>query len=363
MCLLIHRPRGAKTISDGWLDDFWSRNPDGFGAWWLDTGGEPRAEKTQSKARATEIVRLIEGADREAGYHWRLATHGATDISNVHPYPVSRGNRLIGYLGHNGILSRCSEKADNAFNKTARRGPSDTAIFIEEILEPVLASAGIRPLYGKKSVAAKLLAAYMGGNNKALLLTQHGFLRLGETEWTSWRGMKLSNTYAWSYSSRESEDGPLSAVTPFYGSDFAAGTGNSWDYRGNWKNDWKYPAANNGASIASISGGSTRGVIWVAATLAIPYDHYVYADDGSMVPGSEQDHRYMSYLDRHKMASAGEANQQPAQAATFPLVEDDITLQVLASMTFIEIVQWCQDEPEEAAAVIQHYLGAKSADI
>lgn len=216
MCILIHRPKGAPKIMPGWQADFWKRNSDGFGAWWI-AGDKIVIRKTLKREEVAPVIDEIEAGDFEAGLHWRLATHGDETLRNCHPYTVHTekgGERVLTCIGHNGVLYKWAD--DHIFTPAGERtGDSDTRQFIHKCFEPLVHAFGLKPMFIPASSAREILESCVSGSNKLLITNfKLGFTKMPSTGWTQWRGLHMSNTYAWSYSQREREDGP-SAPVPF----------------------------------------------------------------------------------------------------------------------------------------------------
>lgn len=220
MCLLMHRLRGASALSAGWLADFWQKNSDGFGAWWVDPDTKALVvRKTLVKGEVEAIVREIEALDVEAGLHWRWATHGALDESNVHPFTLTadKAGAPTTVAGHNGVLSHWAPNNDKNGDYTERErwtGPNDTVIFVERCLRPMVQAFGAKAVFDPASPAHDVLSLLIGSGNRLLLTgVKLGFQRIG-SGWVEWNGKHLSNQYAWSYAQRDKEAGPVPDV-PF----------------------------------------------------------------------------------------------------------------------------------------------------
>ena len=229
MCLLIHRSKGAQALHDAWIRDFQQRNSDGFGAWWLakDDKGLPliRVLKTLDQKKVLKIIRKIEQLDVEAGFHFRMRTHGAVNKENVHPYTVFKSeHRYTTVLAHNGVLGDFTptKRMSKEAGLNHEDGPSDTAIFIEMALKPLINGFSIEAFYNEKSGAYALIEDYLGGSNKLLLTNANlGFQRLG-SNWTEWGGFQMSNLYSWSAEKRfntKPNEAPVSqaASTSYHG--------------------------------------------------------------------------------------------------------------------------------------------------
>ena len=133
MCLLVVQPASAPSLTQEWLEDFYSSNADGVGIM-RSVDGELLIEKILPK-NAQEFVDFytnhIDGYD--CAFHLRMKTHGNIDMENCHPYEVfnSAEHGLDVWLMHNGILG-----TGNAGDVTK----SDTWHYIRDYLRPMLAN-------------------------------------------------------------------------------------------------------------------------------------------------------------------------------------------------------------------------------
>ena len=102
MCLLVVYRSGALPNAAA-LSRAASRNPDGYG-WAIHTGSEIITYRTldASDGVASFCRARAEHPTGSALWHARFTTHGVTDLSNVHPFPVGGDSRLV--LAHNGVL-------------------------------------------------------------------------------------------------------------------------------------------------------------------------------------------------------------------------------------------------------------------
>jgi len=127
MCIIAVIPKDKKITADQ-IRECSKSNPDGFGLSFV-SGGEFIVRKTM-KGLASE-KKLISWAEKRRGdsdliLHWRIATHGGTNLANCHPFPI--GEHLIG--AHNGMLNVLLD--DSVSYQT--EGRSDTRIFFAEYL-------------------------------------------------------------------------------------------------------------------------------------------------------------------------------------------------------------------------------------
>lgn len=181
MCILIHHPVGT-IFSVEQLNDFYTKNSDGFGA--IVKRGDT-VDVIKSVGSIEEIMSLYHAhvAGYEAIIHYRMRTHGEIDISNCHPYEVVPGI----WMAHNGVLSTGN-------SKDARM--SDTWHYIQDYLKPLLERD---PSLIMQPAFQRLVADHIGTNNRFGFMTQDGdAVILNRTSGVEHDGIWYSNTYAWS---------------------------------------------------------------------------------------------------------------------------------------------------------------------
>lgn len=189
MCILIHHPKDACFTSDQ-LQDFYSKNSDGFGAIVKKSTGTVEIIKSIGSLAEIEDLYYDQVAMHEAVIHFRMKTHGEIDIANCHPYEVVPGI----WLAHNGILST---------GNAADPKMSDTWHYIQNYLKPMLQA---HPELMTNEGFIKLVGGHIGTNNKFGLMNEKGevsiinrasgydFWDLANKDLTVW----YSNTYAFS---------------------------------------------------------------------------------------------------------------------------------------------------------------------
>lgn len=102
MCLIVARPAGCIEIPEEYIVNAWTNNSDGFGL--VAKHGTDVAVVKKHDADASyciDVIREMEKEDADILAHFRLATHGAVDNENTHPYQLVGDN----YLVHNGIFN------------------------------------------------------------------------------------------------------------------------------------------------------------------------------------------------------------------------------------------------------------------
>lgn len=187
MCLLFLVPDRAnrEAVDDAWLTDIYTRNDDGFGFMWHTKSGGPQHYKAVGPvADFIAAYRRMEGHAKPFAVHVRMATHGDVETSQSHPYTLDDDGSA--WLMHNGILST---------GNFADRSKSDTWHYINDTVGPLYAALG-------DGLFTPALLDMMGeaiGSNRFILMDKHGgFHTVNKNQGLIWRGMWLSNTYAWS---------------------------------------------------------------------------------------------------------------------------------------------------------------------
>jgi len=128
MCCLACKPKEDK-MKEEWLDSMWESNPHGGGIAYSD--GKTCHIIKGLMTKDVFIKAALKHQDKDLMIHTRFATHGARDGTMTHPFALTYGkkkNQAPWVLGHNGVISPL--RSDSKM--------SDTAIFAEEILKPVL---------------------------------------------------------------------------------------------------------------------------------------------------------------------------------------------------------------------------------
>lgn len=122
MCVAMYCNVGH-VLSETQIRTSWQNNPDGAGFAYVDSTGTLQTFRTMKLGAFVNAYRVA--TERNASrsdfvVHFRLATHGTTDVDNVHPFHMD-GQTLV---AHNGILP----------TPTLGDGRSDTATFVQDYL-------------------------------------------------------------------------------------------------------------------------------------------------------------------------------------------------------------------------------------
>jgi len=187
MCLLFTRTAGvSEQLSDDWLKDFYSHNKDGFGVMYAEDG----ILWTQKGIGTVEdwIKFYRKHEHRTAAFHLRMRTHGHIDLTNCHPYEVyGDGSKMPVYLMHNGILHTGNHR-DNS--------KSDTWHFIRDYVIPLTKD---QPKVIFTPEFEKVIGKFIGNNRFAMMNQKGEMVIVNKDQGVEWKGMWLSNTYAWDY--------------------------------------------------------------------------------------------------------------------------------------------------------------------
>jgi hypothetical protein len=181
MCILIHHPADA-SFSNELLYDFYKHNPDGFGIMYGD-GNKIHVTKTMGTVEETIKLYRDIAEGHECVIHYRMRTHGDTDLDNCHPYRITDDL----WMAHNGILS-----SGNPFD--AKK--SDTWHFIEYVIKPI-AESNIDLIFDETWL--DMIGSLIGSSNKFAFCHSDGRIGIvNQDAGIHFGGSWLSNTYAWS---------------------------------------------------------------------------------------------------------------------------------------------------------------------
>ena len=183
MCIAIVQTPGSKRIDADVLRTCYRNNPHGAGLAYIKDGKVVTAKGYFSADRFVEKYNAA--YSRYGGspmlIHCRIATSGATDQNNCHPFQVADGKLA---LIHNGIL------APTVAKPTAKR--SDTAVFAQ-----FLRDAELRQI--PDPAALQSIETIIGTSNKIAFLDSNGAYAIANEKQGHWiNGVWYSNdTYRW----------------------------------------------------------------------------------------------------------------------------------------------------------------------
>jgi hypothetical protein len=159
----------------------WRANPDGGGFAFIDDDQEIKGFKSMDfdpfwKAFETSRSQF---PNRDFLLHMRIATHGTTDLANVHPFPVGDGKDTV--MAHNGIIH--SMPKDPLL--------SDTRLFVRDVLPELQAD------WLDKFWIRDMMEEWIGWSKLAFLTTNPSLAKqvyiLNEHKGTEHEGMWMSN--------------------------------------------------------------------------------------------------------------------------------------------------------------------------
>ena len=183
MCILIHQPKDYCFTAEH-LADFYSKNPDGFGA--IVNHEDERGVKVYKivgSLKDIEDLYFSTIACYEAVIHFRMKTHGDIDMDNCHPYVVTDSM----WMAHNGILSSGNSKDPKK---------SDTWHYIQDFLRPMLEQT---PDALENPYIRGYIGVHIGASNKFGFMNKDGKVHIvNKHSGVEYEGVWYSNTYAWS---------------------------------------------------------------------------------------------------------------------------------------------------------------------
>lgn len=105
MCIAILKPKGARKITEEEFGECWTTNKDGFGCMFqIKEKGKMKVKywKTMDKEQAFAFFNDVQSRENigDIGFHFRIATHGKTDINMCHPFNAWHWFMMM----HNGML-------------------------------------------------------------------------------------------------------------------------------------------------------------------------------------------------------------------------------------------------------------------
>lgn len=203
MCLIFTNQPSNVALSDAWLTDFYERNQDGWGFMWFDanTGTVQTHKALGTCAQWIADFRMMETLGVEFATHLRMRTHGATDLINVHPYPVIDNFEIM----HNGILA-------SGYGAGGDMTKSDTWHYIVDTLRPLIEAIGT---HATTTQPVLDLIGNSIGNNRFVMVTPKGDMKfVNAHQGKMWFGRWMSNTYAWSADLKQQpSEGPAPVST------------------------------------------------------------------------------------------------------------------------------------------------------
>lgn len=222
MCLIItgksSQVRATLLNTKRMLSDIYTSNSDGIGFMYGTKDGlKVIKHLPKSLADAEACIKRMPNDDRDIAIHFRMTTHGDTDLTNCHPYDV-----VPGYIAmmHNGILH-----TGNAADKSK----SDTWHFIKDYLASPIAE---HPDMVYNDSFLTMVADFIDNNRFVFMNGEGRMSHVNFDQGIEHDGMWFSNTYAWR----------PSALIPNYYTGANKGWRNSYGTASTWDDDydWTY---------------------------------------------------------------------------------------------------------------------------
>lgn len=187
MCVIaIVDLKNGKKIADETIKTMYTANPHGAGFMIADGKSVVINKGFFDVNQFIKAYRKAEKHARTAVLHFRIATHGKTDASRCHPFPLTRKTRLLNAtqlsceygIAHNGVYT--ADNYDSLGNEY-----SDTQAMIATRYFPILHSNLDSELKWK-------LIGTLNGNCRLVVLDKYGnYKRLGN--WQECDGILYSN--------------------------------------------------------------------------------------------------------------------------------------------------------------------------
>lgn len=126
MCVIVTAEKGSMPTIDQ-LTRMSETNPDGAGIAWHDGNGLHRVRHSDNGKTLTFITEhWNELKATPCLIHFRLATHGAVNTENTHPFRYTLGNDEHGYIAHNARPSKARKANPYRCPTPDGRTPSGT---------------------------------------------------------------------------------------------------------------------------------------------------------------------------------------------------------------------------------------------
>lgn len=167
MCLIAHAPAKSRIKMD-LMENAYDNNSDGWGIVYAHNGRLYVCKRMDNFATFKAVMNVVPD-DVPLGIHFRYATHGAKDLTNVHPFQllsITDGDPMDLCMMHNGVISSTSTWSKGTDDKR-----SDTSLYVDMILKPILKA---HPEMAFNEAFIRLVGRDIGGGNKFLLLAGDG---------------------------------------------------------------------------------------------------------------------------------------------------------------------------------------------
>jgi len=221
MCLIFLKPKGAKNyLTKERFDNAITNNPHAVGVVYRTDDGKIEIQRFVKPSTNKDAIYDIIKDKEEFAIHFRYATHGILNLTNTHPFIVTKGLCMM----HNGVMSEFGD-----LNKDW----SDTKNFVEYFLKPYIEEEGIGVVQDPEFKAD--LEKVIGSGNKLLFIDKDfNYSIINEKAGTWKEGCWLSNTY--------SVEPPYSSYYKSYApKDGTAKTTSKYDYWDDYKSYYDTP--------------------------------------------------------------------------------------------------------------------------
>ena len=148
MCIAIYSPIGNPVPTEAIFKNCFTNNPDGAGFAFNIDGHVQIVKGLMTFDKFLQTFNEYAGkygfTDRGVLIHFRITTHGGTQPSCCHPFPLSDNPKMLKKtecttnfaVVHNGIITLTSYEA------TASKGMSDTMIFVRDYMSKIATNKG-----------------------------------------------------------------------------------------------------------------------------------------------------------------------------------------------------------------------------
>lgn len=158
MCIIISKPK-HKTIPKEHLVNSYANNKDGVGIMYAQEG-RVKIEKWLNQDYDKFLLRLAELENKNVVVHYRAASVGGVNLSNVHPFWVFE-NKMA--MCHNGTISKAKE--------LAKEGESDSCAFARMLSEMPADFLGRHGL-------VLMMKEYIGTQSRLAFLDENGTIAI-----------------------------------------------------------------------------------------------------------------------------------------------------------------------------------------
>jgi predicted glutamine amidotransferase len=174
---MAYIPTGVALPDDETLERCWQRNKDWGGFMYVHEGRIviEKFSLMKDMIKALKDAHALYGNDSPFVFHMRLATNGAVNMENTHPFRVGQNYAFA----HNGVITKYSSD----------KSKSDSRVFGETILRKLLYRDWIL-----NDTVKKMMEEYIDTYNKVIILSANKeVMILNENQGTNDKGIWWSN--------------------------------------------------------------------------------------------------------------------------------------------------------------------------